>query len=103
MKRIIDTSEILGIVETAEGTRELCVSADANYDENAAQLIVKLDGFLRNADLLSKEKRFPADWIPKPEIIRESVGPDETLEMARDIFHRWVRKVKDAAPSLTSH
>ena len=103
MKRIIDTSDILGILETAEGTREVCVSAEPSYDENSAQLIVKLDGFLRNTDLLSKEKRFVADWIPKPEIIRESVGQDETVEMARDIFHRWVRKVKDAAPSLTSH
>jgi hypothetical protein len=102
MKRIIDTSEFLGVVDTPEGQREVCAAAEAGYDEEAAKLIVKLDAFLRNADLVSKEKRFSADWLPKPETLTESIGPDESLEVARDIFHRWVRKVRQAAPSLHS-
>ena len=100
MKRVIDTSEVLGTVETPEGAREVCASADASYEEETARLVVKLDAFLRNTDLLGKEKRSSADWLPKPETVRESVGPDETVEMARDIFHRWVRKVREAAPAL---
>ena len=100
MKRVIDTSEVLGTVETPEGAREVCVSANANYDEDAGRLVMKLDAFLRNTDLVTKEKRFTADWLPKPETVRESVGPDETVEMAREIFHRWVRKVREAAPTL---
>ena len=100
MKRVIDTSETLGVVQTPEGPRELCVSADAQYDEEAGRLVVKLEAFLRNTDLVSKEKHFTADWLPGPETVRESVGPDETVEMAREVFHRWVRKVRDAAPAL---
>ena len=53
-----------------------------------------------HTDLLTKEKHFPADWLPKPETVRESVGPDETAEMAREIFQRWARKVREAAPTL---
>ena len=102
MKRVIDTSEVLGTVDTAEGVREVCVTADASYDESAARLVVKLDSFLRNMDLVTKEKRFSADWLPKPETLHESVGPDETVEMARDIFHRWVRKVRQAVPALAN-
>ena len=102
MKRVIDTSEVLGVMETPEGAREVCAAADAGYDEETAMLVVKLEAFLRSTDLLSKEKRFPADWLPKPETARESVGPEETVEMARDIFHRWVRKVRQATPSLHS-
>jgi len=102
MKRIIDTSEVLGIVETTDGMREVCATADANYDESAARLVVKLDAFLRNTDLLSKEKLSSADWLPKPETIREAVGPEETVDMARDIFHRWVHKVRQVVPGLAS-
>ena len=100
MKQVIDTSEVLGTLETPEGIREVCVSADAQFDEGAGRLVVKLEAFLRNTDLVSKEKRFPAGWLPKPETVRESVGPDETVELAREIFHRWVRKVRAAAPTL---
>ena len=100
MKRVIDTSETLGEVDTPAGRRELCVEADASYDEATGCLVVKLVAFLRNTDLVTKEKHSTADWVPHPETIRESVGPDETVDLARDIFHRWVRKVREAAPQL---
>ena len=97
MKRVIDTSEVLGTVGTPEGAREVCVSADASYEEEAARLVVKLDAFLRNTDLLSKEKRSSVDWLPKPETLKEGVGADEASDMARDIFRRWTKKVREAA------
>jgi hypothetical protein len=100
MKRVIDTSETLGVVETPDGPREVCASADAWFDEAAKQLVVKLDAFLRNTDLVTRERHFAAAWLPKPQTIRESIGPDETIEAAREIFHRWVRKVREAAPTL---
>jgi hypothetical protein len=100
MKRVIDTSEVIGTVPTSRGECEVCAEADAEYDQEAGRLIVKLDAFLRTTDLRKKEERFTADWLPKPDTVRESVGPEETLEMAREIFHRWVRKVRDAASTL---
>ena len=99
MKRVTDTTEVLGTVETLHGNCEVCASADAKYDEEATRLVVKLDALLRTTDLLTKEKRFPAEWLPKPETVRETVGPDETVDLARDIFHRWVRKVRQAVPA----
>ncbi len=101
MKRVIDTSEVVGTVELPAGVCEICASAEANYDQDAARMVVDLDAFLRTTDLRKKERRFPADWLPGKETISESVGPEETLEMARDIFHRWVGKVRGAAPSLS--
>jgi hypothetical protein len=100
MKRVTDTTEVLGTVETPQGKCEVCASADAKYDEEATRLVVKMDAFLRTTDLLTKEKRFPAEWLPKPETVREAVGPEETVEMAQDIFQRWVRKVRRAVPAL---
>jgi hypothetical protein len=100
MKRVIDTSEVLGTLETPDGTCELCASADASYDDGAGRLIVRLESFLRTTTLRAKEKRVAANWLPKPETVTESTGPDDTVELARDIFHRWVKKVREAAPSL---
>jgi hypothetical protein len=100
MKRIIDTSEVLGTVKMPEGTCELCASADASFDEAAGRLVTKLEAFLRPADLLVKERHFRADWLPTDETVTESAAREECHEVAREIFHRWVRKVREAAPQL---
>jgi len=100
MKRVIDTSEVLGTVDTPDGACEVCAAADANYDQTAGRLVVRLESFLRLTNLRAKEKHVPANWLPKPETVTESVAADETGDAARNIFHRWVRKVRQAAPSL---
>lgn len=100
MKRISDIIEVVGPLETARGSCEVCASAEANYDEDAARLIVTLDAFLRTTDLLKKEERFQPGWLPPRETVRENVGPEETVELAREIFGRWVRKVRRAVPAL---
>ena len=100
MKRVIDTSEALGTVELPEGLCELCASAEAGFDEVASRLVVKLEAFLRPTNLLVKERHFRADWLPQNEMISESVAREECHEVAREIFHRWVLKVRGAAPKL---
>jgi len=100
MKRVIDTSEVLGTVETPEGTCELGASADAGFDESAGRLVVTLEAFLRPAGFLAKERRFRAKWLPKNETVTETVAREECHEVAREIFDRWVRKVRETAPRL---
>ena len=103
MKRVIETSETLGLLETPEGQRELCASATGSFDESAGLLAVDLEAFLRNVDLVTKERRFSADWLPKPETARERVSMEEASAVAREIFHNWVRRVRDSSPSLQCH
>lgn len=100
MKQVIDTSEVLGTVQMEEGPCEVCVSAGATFDEAAGRLAVKLEAFLRPAGLLTKERHFRAPWLPKDEVVTEAVAREECHEVARDIFQRWVRKVREAAPGL---
>lgn len=100
MKRVIDTSEVLGTVAVPEGTCELFAAADAGFDEAAGQLVVKLEAFLRPAGFLAKERHFRANWLPANETVTESVAREESGEVAREIFHRWVRRVRESAPSL---
>lgn len=100
MKRVIDTSEILGTVELPTGKHEVCASAVAGYDEERGQLVVNLSSFLRAEDLREKERQISAHWLPKPEKVTESVGPEETGAVAREVFHRWAKKVRQSAPAL---
>ena len=103
MKRVIDTSEVLGTVEVPEGTCEVCASADAGYDETAGRLVVNLEAFLRTTNLRRKQERLKADWLPKKETITESVQRDEGHQLAEDVFHCWVRRVRQATPMLHEH
>jgi hypothetical protein len=100
MKRVMDASEVLGTVATPEGACEVCASATASYDEDQSRLEVRLEAFLRTTDLRTKERRLSAKWLPGTETLCEPVGPEETIEVARDMFHRWVRKVREASPRL---
>ena len=100
MKHVIDTSEVLGTVDTPEGECEVCASAVAQYDEEAGRLRVQLDAFLRTTDLRKKEKRLAANWLPRPQTVVEGVGPDETVELTKEIFHRWVARVREASPTV---
>lgn len=100
MKRVIDRSVVLGTVEVPEGICEVCASADASYDESAGRLVVRLAAFLRPAALFVKERHLHADWLPADETVTESGALDEAHDEAREIFHRWVGKVRAAAPAL---
>jgi len=100
MNHVIDTSEVLGTIQLPEGECEVCASAGAGFDETAKRLVVQLEAFLRPRGLLVKERHFRADWLPANQSITESVDRDECGEVAREIFHRWVRKIREAAPPL---
>jgi hypothetical protein len=36
-------------------------------------------------------------WLRKPETFREGVGAYEASDMAREIFQRWTKKVRESA------
>ena len=81
MKHVIDTSEVLGTVETPEGTCDVCAAASASFDEE-------------------NQRHFRLDWLPKNETVTESVAREECHDVTREIFQRWVRKVREAVPAL---
>jgi len=79
---------------------EACATAEALYDEEQSQLIIEMDSFLRPADLRLKEEHLPADFLPERQTFKDSVSQDEAAELARDIFHRWVRTVRESVTSM---
>ena len=102
MKRVIGISEILGTTATLDGTCEVCASADANYDDSAGRLIVRLDSFLRTTNLQAGEKRVPAKWLPKRKTVTETIAFDETAEAARNISITGFGKCARKRPHCTA-
>ena len=72
----------------------------AGFDEETGRLLLQLETFLRPTELFAKERHFRADWLPANETVTEFVTREECHEMAREIFHRWVAKVRKASPKL---
>lgn len=102
MKNVISISEVVGSREESGSTTEIVATADAVFDEGKSELVTRVGSFLRPVDLCHKEHHFTADWLPRSETIREGVSLDEAVPLAKEIFHRWVLKVRQAAPSLAN-
>ena len=100
MRHVIDTSEVLGTIETAEGSFELCASADAGFDSNAGLLGVELRAFFRPVGKLAKASHLRFHWLPSNETVMETCSHDESTDVAKDVFRSWVRKVHEAASLL---
>ena len=99
MKRLISSSEIIGLSTREDHEFEVCATGEANFDETKSELIIELDNFIRPVDLRAKEAHLPADWLPRKRALQESVSQDEAVDLAKDIFHRWVGKVRQSIPS----
>jgi hypothetical protein len=100
MKTIYSSSQIVGDFPSQEKEFEVCAIADAQFDEEHSKLIMELDAFVRPVDLVAKEEHLQAGWLPKKETVNETVSVEEAPGLAREVFHRWVRKVRQAMPSL---
>jgi hypothetical protein len=98
MKRILSTSEIIATYSNGEKEFEVCATAEANYDEQGEAAIVELDCFIRPVDIEAKEQHLIESWLPTPQHFKESVSRSEASSLARDIFHRWVVKVRQSIP-----
>ena len=97
MRKILSTSEIVQDLDLEVEPKELCAAAEADYDDRKLTLVVKLDAFVRQVHHAGPDVCSRPDWLPKPETLREGVGPDEASDMARDIFRQWAKKVRGSA------
>lgn len=97
MRKILSTSEIIQDLDLEAEPKELCATAEADYDDGQSMLVISLDAFVRQVHHAGSDVCTRPEWLPKPETLREGVGPDEASDMARDIFQRWTKKVRKSA------
>lgn len=99
MRKIISLSEIVELLELEEGWDEVCATAGVSFDTVTCSLTVKLDSFVRPVDLRTAERHLTPGWLPRSDTLRETVPLDEAVPSAKDIFQRWVKKVRQSIPS----
>ena len=95
MEPVISISEVVEKRESADGVWEVCATIESRYDKAQHLLTAQLESYLqREGDAAHQH---PA-WLPAAETLREHVDRSEASDLARDIFHRWVRRVRQSVP-----
>jgi hypothetical protein len=97
MRKVLSISEIVQDLDLEVEPKELCATAEADYDERKSKLVMKVDAFVRQVHHASPDECTRPDWLPKAETLREGVSAEEASDLARDIFHRWTKKIREAA------
>jgi len=100
MRKILSTSEIVQDLDHEVEPKELCAAAEAAYDDRKSSLVIKLDAFVRQVHHAGPDVCSRPDWLPKAETLREGVSSEEASELARDIFHRWTKRVRESAAAM---
>lgn len=99
MDAVISISEVVEKWEKPEGELEICATLESWYDRAAQQLTLQVGS---SAHLMPGARPVPLSWLPAPETIREHAPRIEATEIARDVFHRWVSRVRRAVQQHTT-
>jgi hypothetical protein len=85
---------------TMEEAGELHATLKGHHELATHELVAELDAYVcpDNAlEMMVTHCRPP--WLPPAQVVRLGCDAAEASDAARDIFHSWVRQVKNAIPS----
>lgn len=102
MSRMIDITEIVGTFHRQDRKHEICAVAEGDYDETRSALELRLDSFVRPVDLRHTERHLRENWLPPAETVREGVAWEDSSRLAKEIFGRWVVKLRQHAQSFAN-
>ena len=94
MRHVLYSSEILETVQTVCGPVEVRVVIDAQHDETKNQLQAFVESFLCHPGTEERVLDVPDFRLPGPQYIKELVDFEQALDVAHDIFHRTVSRVR---------
>lgn len=93
MRRVLSISEVVETLTTPSGAVEVLATGDAGYDEDRAQMEMRLDSRFRPVTATLNDHAPPGVRLPKQDTVRIVMDWAEALPAARDIFHNWVKRV----------
>jgi hypothetical protein len=83
-----------------EALGELHATLSAHYEKAAGEVVAELDSYVCPDDASHMmEEHLRPDWLPGKQVVRAGGESGETSEIARDIFHSWVRRVRESVPA----
>lgn len=99
MRKILSLREVVRSSRSGGGGWELCATADATYDPARATLLVELDSLVQPVDLPPGVNGFRQPWLPAKKVLQRRVPLPKARMVVRDIFQRWLRKVRRTIPA----
>lgn len=75
---------------------EVCATAEGRHDAGRGRLLVDLDCFVRPVGIREREWHRHPDWLPAAQHAEEGVAEEESSDLLRDVFRRWVVRVREA-------
>lgn len=97
MKHSLSLSEIVDRVPLDGGVGDVVATADAHYEAAQHELSVLLGTHVCPEDTTASDRHLHPEWLPAGETVKSSVDSEEAGDMARDVFHSWVKRVRAAA------
>jgi hypothetical protein len=99
MEHIISISEILATYGNAKGQVEVCATADADYDAVTQKVSVELSAFARSVSPSDGDGELSSEsWLPEKQRVNEHLPRNEAADFAKEVFHGWVKTVRDSIP-----
>ncbi len=93
MRRVLSICEVVETLATPSGAVEVLATGDAGYDEDRAQMEMRLDSRFRPVAAKS-DGRVPIPvGLPRGDTVKVVLDWPEALPAARGIFGDWVKRV----------
>jgi hypothetical protein len=100
MSHAISLSEMVGrtSLEASDLIGEVFATAEASYDDSSHEVVVILDAHVCPEDASDPMRHLRPAWLSKGETVRVSGDVHERSDIAHDVFHSWVGKVRTSMP-----
>jgi hypothetical protein len=93
MRRVLSISEVVETLATPGGAVEVLATGDAGYDEDSAEMEMRLDSQFRPVETNSDGRGPLPARLPQRDTVKVKLDWLEALPAARDIFRDWVKRV----------
>jgi hypothetical protein len=78
---------------------ELHATLSAHYEAGAHEVVAELDAYVCPDDASHMmEEHLRPGWLPEKQVVRAGGDAGEASDIARDVFHSWVRRVRESVP-----
>jgi hypothetical protein len=86
---------------SSEALVDLHATLTAHCEAGAGELVVELDAYVCPDDANHMmEDHLRPEWLPGKQVVRVGGEAGETSDIARDVFHSWVRRVRESVPGV---
>lgn len=98
MSHAVSFSECLGHTQFEGESVLVFASVDAVYRDDRHEVEVTRKAYVTPENMEHLSEHWEAPWLPVESIVSAGCEGYEASDVARDIFHSWVRLVKESIP-----